>query len=172
MSIAQSAMKAATGNAVPGLAPLTVGKKSPPKPKRKYTHRKNAKTYGQITPQIQATILSGLKAGKSLAAICRDELIDKSSVYDELARDAEFADLYMQARKVQADALFDEVLEIADRCHAGADDVQKARLQIDARKWMCGKLAPKKYNDRAALELSGENGGAIVVKIDADDARG
>ena len=172
MSIAQSAMKAATGKAVPGIDALESGKKTSPKPRRKYTHRKNAHTTGQITAAVQETILSGLKAGKSLAAICRDESIDKSSVYDELGRNPEFTDLYMQARKVQADALFDEVLEIADECRAGADDVQKARLQIDARKWMCGKLAPKKYHDRAALELSGENGGAIVVKIDADDARG
>lgn len=172
MSIAQSAMKAATGTAAPGIDALEVGKKSLPKPKRKYTHKKNAKTTGIISEDVQDTILSGLKSGKSLAAICRDELIDQSCVYDELARNPVFSEKYVQARKIQADALFDEVLEIADRCRVGADDVQKARLQIDARKWMCGKLAPKKYHDRAALELSGENGGAIVVKIDADDARG
>ena len=172
MSIAKSAMRLATGKAISGIDALEAGKKTSPKPRRTYTHRKNARTMGKITAEVQEIILSGLKAGKSLSAICRDELIDKSSVFDELGRNAEFADQYVQARKVQADALFDEVLEIADKCRAGADDVQKARLQIDARKWMCGKLAPKKYNDRSALELSGEGGGAIVVKLTPEDAQG
>jgi hypothetical protein len=28
------------------------------------------------------------------------------------------------------------------------ENVQRARLRIDTRKWMVGKLAPKKYGDR------------------------
>jgi len=55
---------------------------------------------------------------------------------------------------LQADYLFDECLDIAD----GAKDlveIQRARLRIDARKWMAGKLAPKKYGDKVTQEISG-----------------
>ena len=32
-----------------------------------------------------------------------------------------------------------------------ADMVERARLQIDARKWLAGKMAPKKYGEKLAL---------------------
>ena len=32
--------------------------------------------------------------------------------------------------------------------------VQKARLKVDARKWMAGKLRPKKYGDRSTVDMN------------------
>lgn len=56
---------------------------------------------------------------------------------------------YVRAREDQADALFDEILDIADE---KAADVRRAQLRVDARKWMAGKLQPKKYGERLALD--------------------
>lgn len=75
---------------------------------------------------------------------------------------------YARACDFRADALFEEVLEIADKQGEdviGEDEngnqiinhniIQRNRLQVDARKWMVGKLNPKKYGDRIQNEHSG-----------------
>lgn len=82
-----------------------------------------------------------------------------------------FREQYAQAREDQADALFDEILDIVDdssddwetRKHfAGADEspqingdaIARARLRTDARKWMAGKLRPKKYGDYQKVDTT------------------
>jgi hypothetical protein len=54
-----------------------------------------------------------------------------------------------------------ETIEIADApvgsTDSGSTDsgaVQKQRLQVDTRKWLLARLAPKKYGDK--LELAGD----------------
>jgi hypothetical protein len=42
--------------------------------------------------------------------------------------------------------------------------VQKHKLQVDSRKWLLSKLAPKKYGDK--LELSGDNENPLVHRIE------
>ena len=68
--------------------------------------------------------------------------------------------------QAQADILADEVVDLADTTRIGVkvktndkgevettegDMVERTRLQIDARKWYAGKLAPKKYGDKLAV---------------------
>lgn len=71
----------------------------------------------------------------------------------------EFSDQYARAREEQADFHVDEMIEIADT----TDDPQKARLQIDARKWKASKLAPKKYGDVVTNKHTGPEGGAVEI---------
>jgi hypothetical protein len=44
---------------------------------------------------------------------------------------------------------------------AGFIAVARSRLRIDPRKGLASKLAPKKYGDKVAAELSGPDGGPI-----------
>ncbi|ARO14425.1 hypothetical protein BVG79_01079 [Ketogulonicigenium robustum] len=81
--------------------------------------------------------------------------------YKKLAEDDDFAKRYARAREVQAHREFDEIRDIADR--ADSESVGLAKLQIDARKWRAGKLAPKVYGEKQAVEHSGPDGGAIAV---------
>lgn len=82
----------------------------------------------------------------------------------------DFRRQYARAREAQADTIFDEIIDIADNAtndwmeRNGQDDegyqlngehVQRSRLRLDARKWMAGKLAPKKYGDKIQTEHSG-----------------
>jgi hypothetical protein len=60
-----------------------------------------------------------------------------------LSENADFQAQYARAREEQADFYADEIIQIADTC----TDTNKARLQIDARKWKASKLAPKKYGN-------------------------
>ncbi len=77
---------------------------------------------------------------------------------------------------MQADALFDEALEIADDASGDwtadkdgkktldHEHVQRSRLRVDTRKWAAGKLAPKRYGDK--LQHTGEGGGPIRTEVD------
>lgn len=106
-------------------------------------------------PEVADKVLERLACGESLVAICRDEgMPGLSTVYRWLDEDEAFRDRYARARETQADTLFNEVLTIADE--ARADDVAAARLRIDARKWMAGKLRPKVYGDKLEVGMDPE----------------
>ena len=95
-----------------------------------------------------------------------------STVFKWLASNEEFSEQYARARETQADALFDEILDIADTPMIGektkadkegnivevttGDMIEHRRLQVDARKWMAGKLRPKKYGEKLDLNVDGK----------------
>ena len=88
----------------------------------------------------------------------------------------DFRDQYAHARDMQADALFDEALEIADDVSGDwstdkdgkkvldHEHVQRSRLRVDTRKWAAGKMAPKRYGDK--IQHTGDGGGPIRVRPD------
>lgn len=166
MSIVKSAMHIATGEAVEGLDLYQPKKRkkaaaSPAKKQRK--HQQNAICSGIITEQIKDLICEGIATGKSLSAICRDNLIVQSSVYSQLSKDEEFAERYARARERQADFYADEIIELADSCSGSLEDNNRTRLQIDARKWACGKLHPRKYSEKASVEVTGKDGSPVAM---------
>lgn len=123
-----------------------------------------------FTPEIAAAICERLAAGESLRAICREDgMPDERTVRRWVIDDVEgFAPHYTQARDIGLDTMAEQVLEIADeppgRLDNGATDgsqVADKRLRFDARRWYLSKLAPKKYGDRTAMELTGANGGPV-----------
>ncbi len=125
-------------------------------------------------------ICAKMVEGQSLRSICEDEdMPDKATVFRWLAKSDDLRDQYARARESQADAIFDEILDIADDARndwmakRGEDDdgyqfmgehVQRARLRIDARKWMAGKMRPKVYGDK--LELDGNIGFSVTLESD------
>lgn len=128
------------------------------------------------TPEIAKVICARLADGQSLRAICADaDMPHRSTVHDWVVANKEFADQYARAREVQADTLFDQCLEIADESKGdmtvdedgkevvNQEAIQRARLRVDTRKWMAGKLRPKAYGDR--IEHAGDSSAPIVVEI-------
>lgn len=98
---------------------------------------------------------------KSLRSICTELNLGVSTVLEWLANGKykEFTDKYARAKESQADAMFEEIIEIADDeakdlldgefgPQGNAAAVQRAKLRVDARKWAASKLAPKKYGDK------------------------
>ncbi len=118
------------------------------------------------TEALAAKLCLRLAESETLRAICRDEAMpDKATVLRWLAdkKKADFRDQYAHAREMQADALFDEALEIADDASGDwatdkdgkkvldHEHVQRSRLRVDTRKWAAAKLAPKRYGDKINL---------------------
>ncbi len=123
------------------------------------------------TEVLAAEICRRLAEGETLRSVCRDKAMpDKATILRWLAdkKKADFREQYVYAREMQADALFDEALEIADDASGDwAEDkdgkkvvdhenIQRSRLRVDTRKWAAGKMAPKKYGDK--LDLGGSIG--------------
>lgn len=99
---------------------------------------------------IMGEVCTRLVDGESLRKICRDKHMPAiSTVMLWLTQDEALSEQYARAKTEQADTIFQEVLDIADS--ATNEDVQVARLKIDARKWMAGKLKPKVYGDKMAI---------------------
>ncbi len=131
------------------------------------------------TEAIAVEICRRIAERESLRKICADpDMPDKTTVLRWLAakENAEFRTQYAHAREMQADALFDEALEIADETSddwiiteggkkiLNSEHVQRSRLRVDTRKWAAGKLAPKRYGDK--LQHTGDGGGPIRVRPD------
>lgn len=115
-----------------------------------------------FTQEIADEICELIADGTSLRKICdRPDMPNKATVFRWLAAHQTFSDQYAHARDSQADTLFDDVLAIADQYDSAADKldvdhIQRAKLRIDARKWMAGKLRPKKYGEKLELEHGGK----------------
>lgn len=125
-----------------------------------------------FTTELAETICERIADGESLRSICKsDNMPAQSTVFKWLGANATFAEQYARARELQADALFDEILAIADTPMIGektkvkddggieittGDMIEHRRLQVDSRKWMASKLLPKKYGDKLDLNVSGK----------------
>ncbi len=140
--------------------------KTKPAPKKRKTGRPSL-----YTNELAADICRRLAEGETLRSVCRDKVMpDKATVLRWLGDKAkpEFRDQYAHARDMQADALFDEALEIADDVSGDwstdkdgkkvldHENIQRSRLRVDTRKWAAGKMAPKRYGDK--LDLGGSIG--------------
>lgn len=110
--------------------------------------------------EIADHICEQIAQGNALHILCScDGMPAERTVYQWLEKNPEFAQKYARARERQQDRSVDEIVEIADKCI----DPNKARVQIDARKWRASKLAPKKYGDK--LELSGNSENPLAVML-------
>jgi hypothetical protein len=118
---------------------------------------------------------------RGLDFICNgeDRFPSARTVNKWLSDRPEFVQSYLRARERQADLIFDECLEIADddsrdvRIIGGEDGerevlntefVQRAKLRIDTRMRMAGKLAPKKYGEKLAHVGGGADDPPIQTK--------
>ena len=123
--------------------------------------------YSQQAADLICELLS---TGLSLNAICkRDDTPGFSTVTRWMEEKPEFRANYLRAREKQADAIFDECLDIADEAANDLiiDDngqvtlnnvaVQRAKLRIDTRMRIAGKLNAR-YADKPI-------GGADVLNV-------
>lgn len=117
------------------------------------------------------TICERIADGESLRSICTDEAMPaRSTVFKWLGERPAFSDQYARARDEQAETIFDEIIDIADdgrndwmernfgedtRWVENGEALRRSQLRIDARKWVAGKLKPKKYGDKIDLNHSG-----------------
>lgn len=129
--------------------------------------------------EVANEICARLATGESLRAICRSEGMPAESTVRGWVIDNNngFSAQYARARDLGLDCMADELLEIADTPQIGVktkradgktevtegDMIEHRRLQVDSRKWFLSKLAPKRYGDKVTQEISGPDGGPVVL---------
>ena len=69
--------------------------------------------------------------------------------------------------------MFDDCLNIADEFDAEEiikpEHINRAKLRIDTRKWMAGKLRPKKYGDKLETTLEAGDSMSQLLKLVSDN---
>ena len=110
------------------------------------------------TAELGYDICSRLAEGKSLKSICEsDDMPARATVYRWLAERQDFRDNYTRAKDDSADALADDIQDLADEVLKGKYDANLARVALDAKKWSASKLKPKKYGDKVDVTSNGES---------------
>lgn len=136
------------------------------------------------TPELAAEICLRMSEGDSLRKICRDESMPSISMVMRWAQSNEaFREQYTRAREDLLEHWAEDILEISDESskdfvqvaegeetveRVDHEHIARSKLRVDSRKWLLSKLAPKKYGERLATELSGPGGGPIPVKATLD----
>jgi len=122
---------------------------------------------------ICQTVLQGMRDGLSAFKACQAAGVPQSTFNRWVDADAKLAEDYAHAREDLIERMANDVLELADSEVPETGDgkrdwqaIQQRKLQVDSRKWLLSKLAPKKYGDR--LELAGDKENPLQVQtIDA-----
>lgn len=96
-------------------------------------------------------VISSIFDGSTLVKALKLHECSASMFYKMLEAYPELQLSYAYAEKFNADKLAEEIIDIADT----EENYGKARNQIDARKWLAGKRAPKKYGDRIDVNVEG-----------------
>jgi len=102
--------------------------------------------------------------GKSLIKISKELNFNIASFFRWLREEKDFCDKYTRAKVEQADTLIEEILDIADcskfdkttdengRVITDHEHIARSRLRVDTRKWVAGKMRPKKYGEKLMLD--------------------
>ena len=120
------------------------------------------------SPILAAKFCERLLSGRSLRAICRedDDMPAASTVFYWLSQYGAFSEQYARAKEAMAEAMFWEMIDIADNVHGDVyiddkgqqhinyDVIARSKLRVDTRKWVLARLAPKKYGERISQEIT------------------
>lgn len=104
--------------------------------------------------EVVARIVDG-EHPESLKDIARDWRIPYTRLAQWIVEDGERARRYSDALRFVAETFVHEAVPIADAAIAERDAVAKAKLQIDARKWVASKWDRSKYGESTEVKHTG-----------------
>lgn len=119
--------------------------------------------------EILNNIFTEIRNGRAVRNVLKDNgMPDVTTFYRWIEEDEEKAKQYARACEYRADAIFDEIIDIADDSTGdikvvengevmNSEYVARSRIRIDARKWIASKLNPKKYGDKTIHSGDEEN---------------
>lgn len=142
-----------------------------------------ALSHPMIDPKTLDAILADIASGEPTRRAIVAHGADTKGFYRLITGDEDAGKRYARAKELGLDALADETLALADDSRVGVktitkangdvetvtgDMIERSRLQVDTRKWLLAKLAPKKYGERQTLEHEvSDNFAEVLVKARA-----
>ena len=147
---------------------------------RKLTDKQEAKDVGgrptDYTPELAAIICSKLASGESMRTVCKsDDMPSRTTLFLWISKHETFSNQYAIAKQEAAEALAEEMFDIADdgsndwmeqhskdaglaAYKVNGESIQRSRLRVDVRKWYISKIKPKKYGDTIQQEITAPEG--------------
>lgn len=118
----------------------------------------------EYTDEKAEAICTWIRQGKSLNSYCKQAGMGIETPYRWMRTVPRFREMYEQAQEDRADTLADQLLAVVDDLPPDAtmEQVQIARLRLDARKWVASKLRPTRWGDKQTVE---HTGGGISINI-------
>ena len=111
-------------------------------------------------------ICQEIEKGRSLRSVLRESDMPSSRTFSKwISEDEVKVKQYAYATEQRAEMIFEDILTIADDNSndevlnedgvpiVNNDVINRARLKIDARKWILAKMVPKKYSEKTQTEL-------------------
>lgn len=111
-----------------------------------------------------AELCDHIVVGGHLAEFCSGRGIPYTNMLRWIMADHARSELYARAREDRSDRLADEIVAISDDSKSDTyidpvtgqervdqEVVARARLRVDARKWVAAKLKPRLYGDKVAV---------------------
>lgn len=129
-----------------------------------------------FTEELAERIINELIAGQSLRKIVQEDWAPSMfTILKWLDEKPAFSAQYVRARELQAEAMFEEIIDIADESDVArvvtedgevdlkldSTAVARNRLRVDARKWALARMSPKRYGEKITQEQVGADGGPI-----------
>lgn len=90
--------------------------------------------------QILLKISAGESLRKALRPSQRVRVPSMWTILEWMRKSKEMHSEYLFACEQRADKLFEEILQIIDNVKPDKMEIRKAILQVDARKWIIGKM--------------------------------
>jgi hypothetical protein len=120
-----------------------------------------------IDPQTVSAICEAIAQGDSLRKACQAHNVSESTFRLWEKEDSSISTQYAQARETRANRWAEEFIEISDTIQTSdnaqldRNEIERAKLRLDARKWIVSRILPKQYGDRVQNVVSGPNDGPV-----------
>jgi len=135
------------------------------------------KTYTASEKEVKfRKVLKDIEQGASLRSALKNNAPLSSQTFTKwLDNDDSMAKRYARATEKRAEAIFEDILNIADENlkdtyidndgieRTDHDVIQRAKLRVDARKWVLAKMHPTKYGDK--LDVTSGNKALAVPAV-------
>jgi hypothetical protein len=133
-----------------------------------------------FTQEIADKICQELALGNSLRTVCLpDGMPSVASIFNWFRNYPEFLEQYTRAKQESADAMAEDVLDIADDAtndymmrtgkdgnesyQLNGEHIQRSRLRVETRKWLMSKMKPKKYGEKLDLTNDGDKFEPVII---------
>ncbi|USE78848.1 hypothetical protein NDR89_19620 [Cupriavidus gilardii] len=139
---------------------------------------------------VMAIVCERIAGGESVRKICEDaDMPDRRLINRWIAADECLRKQYLDACRARTYFYGEEIVDIADTCRTGIktvvketangtftetteiDLVERARLQIDTRKWVMARMNRVDFGEKVTQEHVGKDGGPIEQKTTVVDER-
>jgi hypothetical protein len=129
------------------------------------------------TEEIEDIILTAIASGRTLSSLCRDKgMPSRLTIMNWRKSDPDFAAQYDEARKIGAEALADEIIDIGEqkpeRANGRIDPgfVAWQKLRTDLRLKTIAHLDPSRYGDKQQVSVGNKEGETLKVEGGVDTA--